>query len=161
MLCTNFDVAKHLVNGNMDIITEIIWPHFRCNEVYVSVHVDFSPDGIHVIKPMLIQFPAKYSYETTERQMLPIIQSWASTIDKMQDCVVDYAVIYLGSRLFAAARACVVHRHGRSVDGIQIEELDCSKLTGKVPCNGDALNEIARLWEHEWITLGGLSHIIQ
>lgn len=153
MLRSNIDVAKGLVNGNMGIITEIIWPHFRHDQVYdsdiPSVRIDFGQDGIHLIKPMSIQFPAKYSYGTAERRMLPIILSWASTVHKMQGCTVDYAVIYLGSRLFAAGQAYVALSRGRSLNGIQIEELDCSKLTGKVPCNSDALDEMERLRKQE------------
>ncbi|KAG8276940.1 hypothetical protein J6590_053748 [Homalodisca vitripennis] len=68
----------------------------------------FGPDCVHMIKPISVQFPAKYSYGTAERRMLPIILSWASTVHKMQGCTVDHAVIYLGSRLFAAGQAYVV-----------------------------------------------------
>ena len=72
-------------------------------------------------------------------RMLPLIVSWASSEHILQVCTVEYAV----SRLFAARRL------GRSLDGIWIE-LDCSMYTGKVPCNGEALNEMIRLREHEW-----------
>ena len=37
----------------------------------------------------------------------------------------------------------------RALSGIQIEELDISKLTGRVPCNGNALEEMARLRENK------------
>ncbi|GBP69404.1 hypothetical protein EVAR_54823_1 [Eumeta japonica] len=72
---------------------------------------------------------AKYSYGTAERRMLPLVLSWASTVHKMQGCTVDHAVIYLGSRLFAAGQAYVALSRCRSLEGIRIEELDCSKLT--------------------------------
>ena len=39
---------------------------------------------------------------------------------KIQGCTVDYAVIYLGSRLLAAGQPHVALSHGRSLDGIQI-----------------------------------------
>ncbi|GFY61607.1 ATP-dependent DNA helicase [Trichonephila inaurata madagascariensis] len=77
--------------------------------------------------------------------MLPLILSWASTVHKMQGCMVDHVAIYLGSRLFAAGQAYVALSRGRSLDGIQIEELDCSELTCRVPCNGEALHEMIRL----------------
>ncbi|GFR06819.1 ATP-dependent DNA helicase PIF1 [Trichonephila clavata] len=148
MLRSNIDLAKGLVNGNMGFITYITWPHFQRDQVYDtvirSVHIDFGSDGIHLIKPISIQFPAKYSYGTAERRMLPLILSWASTVHKMQGCTVDHAVVFLGSRLFAAGQAYVALSRGRSLDGIRIEELDCSKLTGRVPCNGEALDEIIR-----------------
>ena len=77
--------------------------------------------------------------------MLPLILSWASTVDKMQGSTVDYAVIYLGRKLFAAGQAYVALSRVKSLDGLLIEELDCSKLTGKVPCNNEALQEMDRI----------------
>ena len=38
----------------------------------------------------------------------------------------------------------------RALSGIQIKELDISKLTGRLPCNGNALEEMARLREKKW-----------
>ena len=32
----------------------------------------------------------------------------------------------------------------RSLDGLGIQELDCTKLTGKKPCNNEALAEMER-----------------
>lgn len=110
-----------------------------------SVCIDFASNGVHLIKLISIQFLAKYSYGTAERRMLPIILSWASTVHKMQGSTVDHAIIYLGSRLFAAGQAYVALSRCRSLDGIQIEELDCSKLTGKTPSNNEALDEMERL----------------
>ncbi|GFW16816.1 uncharacterized protein TNCV_2759441 [Trichonephila clavipes] len=43
-----------------------------------------------------------------------------------------------------AGQAYVVLSLVKSLDGALIEELDCSKLTGKVPCNNEALQEIDR-----------------
>ncbi|GBP55250.1 hypothetical protein EVAR_24446_1 [Eumeta japonica] len=39
---------------------------------------------------------------------------------------------------------------GRSLNGVQIEELNCSKLTGKVPCDSDASDQMVRLRRREW-----------
>lgn len=149
MLRSNVDVAKGLVNGAIGHITEIIWPYYRRAQLYdsdiPSVRVDFGNDGIHTIQPKAIQFPAKFNHGTVERRMLPIVLSWASTVHKMQGTTVDHAVIYLGPKLFAAGQAYVALSRVRSLAGLQIEELDCSKLTSKKPCNIDALNEMNRM----------------
>ncbi|KAL4098217.1 hypothetical protein QTP88_022861 [Uroleucon formosanum] len=111
--------------------------------------VDFGVDGIHLIKPKSIQFPAKFSYGTAERRMLPLILSWASTAHKMQGTTVDYAVVvYLGQKLFVQSQAYVIISRVRSLDGLRIEELDASKITGKTSCNVDALDEIERMRQH-------------
>lgn len=49
-------------------------------------------------------------------------------VHKVQGCTIDYAVIYLVSRLLATGSVYVALRRKRSVDGIQIEEFvptDC------------------------------------
>lgn len=149
MLRSNIDVSRGLVNGAIGFVTEIIWPHFRRGQLYEndipSVRIDFGRDGSHVIQPKAIQFPALYSYGTAERRMLPLILSWASTVHKMQGSTVDYAVVYLGPKLFAEGQAYVSLSRVRSLDGLRIEELDNSKLTGRKPCNNDALSEMDRM----------------
>ncbi|GFQ95677.1 ATP-dependent DNA helicase [Trichonephila clavata] len=150
MLRYNVDVSKGLVNGAIGHITEIIWPCFRRAQMYdtdiPSVRIDFGKDGAHLIQPKTVQFPAKYSHGTAERRMLPIILCWAcGTVHKMQGSTVDHAVVYLGSKLFAAGQAYVALSRVKSLEGLLIEELDCSKLTCKRPCNNDALNEMHRL----------------
>lgn len=99
MLRSNIDQTKGLVNGAIGFITEIIWPHYRREQMYEtdipSESVDFDRIGTHVIQPKTIQFPAKFSYGTAERRMLPLILSWASTVHKLQGSTVDYAVVYL------------------------------------------------------------------
>ncbi|CAG9761349.1 unnamed protein product [Ceutorhynchus assimilis] len=135
MLRSNIDITKGLVNGAIGFVTEIIWPHFRRTQIYEtdipSVRVDFGKDGIQVIQPKTIQFPAKFSYGTAERRMLPLIFSWATTVHKMQGSTVENAVIYLGPKLFEEGQTCVALSRVKSLNGLRIEELDCAKLTGK------------------------------
>ena len=149
MLRSNVDVRRGLVNGAIGCVEEIIWPAFRRGQMYdtdiPSVRVNFEKDGVHVIEPKTIQFPGLHNYGTIERRMLPLVLCWACTVHKMQGCTVDYAVIYLGMHLFAAGQAYVALSRVRSLDGLRIQALDLSKLTGKTPCNKDALEEMNRM----------------
>lgn len=110
-----------------------------------SVRIDFGRDGTHLIEPISIQFAALLNYGTIERRQLPIILCWACTVHKMKECTVDRAVVYLGPKLFKKGQAYVALSRVRSLDGLRIEELDCSKLSGKTPCNEDALKEMERM----------------
>ncbi|KAF8774477.1 hypothetical protein HNY73_017024 [Argiope bruennichi] len=75
-------------------------------------------------EPISVQFSTKRSYGTAERRMLPLIRSWASTVHTMQGSAVNYAVIYLGRKLFSAGQAYVALSRVKSLDGLLIEELD-------------------------------------
>jgi len=110
-----------------------------------SVKIDFGSSVTHLIQPQTIQFPARYSYGTAERKMLPLILSWATTVHKMQRSTVDSAVIYLGRKMFAGGQAYVSLSRVRSLDGLRITELDYSKLTRDKACNTAALNEMDHL----------------
>ncbi|KAG5666270.1 hypothetical protein PVAND_017605 [Polypedilum vanderplanki] len=153
MLRSNINVETGLVNGAIGTISEIIWPYFRRDQMYdtdiPSVRVDFGRDGIHLIQPRSVQFPALRNYGTIERRMLPLILCWACTAHKMQGCTVDYAVVHLGSELFTKGQAYVALSRVRSLDGLRIDELDCSKLTGKTPCNEDAIKEMERMRQYQ------------
>ncbi|GFX27046.1 hypothetical protein TNCV_439521 [Trichonephila clavipes] len=48
----------------------------------------------------------------------------------MQECTVDHAVVHLGPALFATVQVYVTLNRVRSLGGLRIVELDCSKLTG-------------------------------
>ncbi|CAH2095502.1 unnamed protein product [Euphydryas editha] len=104
----------------MGIITEIIWQKFCRDQIYdshiPSVRISFGQDGVRLIKPTSIQFPAKYSYGTAERRMLPKILTWTSTVHKIQDCTVDNATIYLCSRWFTVGQDYITLSRGRSLN---------------------------------------------
>ncbi|XP_076285563.1 ATP-dependent DNA helicase PIF1-like [Lasioglossum baleicum] len=149
MLRSNINIEKGLVNGAMGTITEIVWPLFSRDQMYdtdiPSVRIDFGRDGNHLITPKSIQFPALRNYGTIERTQLPLILCWACTVHKMQGCTEDHAVVYLGYALFAKGQAYVALSRVRSLDGLRIQKLDCSKLTGKTPCNEHAMKEMERM----------------
>ncbi|GFV83398.1 ATP-dependent DNA helicase [Trichonephila clavipes] len=63
----------------------------------------------------------------------------------MEGSTVDYAAVYFGSKLFAAGQAYVALSRVISLEGLLIEELDCSKLIDKRPCHNDAFHEMNRL----------------
>ena len=63
----------------------------------------------------------------------------------MQGCTEDHAVVYLGPALFAKGQAYVALSRVRSLDGLRIVELECSKLTGKTPCSENAMKEMERM----------------
>ncbi|GFX96447.1 ATP-dependent DNA helicase [Trichonephila clavipes] len=121
MLRSSINIEQGLVNGAMGFIIEIVWPSFSCDQIYdtdiLSVRIDFSKDGIHLIKSKSIQFSVLRNYETIERTQLPLILCWACTVHKMQGYSVDHAVVYLGPALLQAtildrvlgARAAGVH----------------------------------------------------
>jgi ATP-dependent exoDNAse (exonuclease V) alpha subunit len=153
MLRSNINLQKGLVNGSMGNIIEIVWPYFRRDQMYdedvPSVLVDFGRDGVHLIEPRSVQFPALLNYGTVERRMLPMILCWACTVHKMQGCTVDYAVVDLGKSLFKEGQAYVALSRIRSLEGVRIVDLDCNKLTGKNPCNEDAIREMERMRNYQ------------
>lgn len=148
ILRTNSNVSQGLVNQVIENITEITWPNFARDQLYdeyipSSVRIDFGKDGIQKIEP--IQFPAMRSYGTAERRILPLILSWAVTAHKLQGSAVEYGVVYLGPRLLAKGQAYVTLSRVKSLEGLRIEELDCSQFMGTTLCNTDALKEMQRM----------------
>ncbi len=148
MLRKNIDTMKGLVNGAIGTITEIVWPLYRRGQIYendipaVRIHFDGVNNETHLIEPHNVQFPAKFSYGTIERRMLPLILSWATTSHKMQGTTVDYAVIDLGHSVFAQGQAYVSLSRVKSLEGLKINNLKYEKL---LLCNKAALNEMARM----------------
>jgi ATP-dependent exoDNAse (exonuclease V) alpha subunit len=97
----------------------------------------------HQIDAMTVQFLAKFSCGTAERQMLPLILCWGCTVHKMQGTTVCTAVVNLmGAKLFAPGQAYVALSRVRSLNGLRLEESDCGKLTNKNTANTDALKKM-------------------
>ena len=63
----------------------------------------------------------------------------------MQGCTVDHADVYLGPALFAKGQAYLALSHIRSLYGLKIVDLKCSKLIGKTPCNKNAMKEMEHI----------------
>ncbi|GFU66189.1 ATP-dependent DNA helicase [Trichonephila clavipes] len=97
------------------------------------------------IEPISVQFLVNRSYGTTERRVLQLMLSWALTVHKMQSSIVYYAVIYIARKPPAARQAYVALSRVKSFDTELIEKPDCTKLTGKVPCNNEVLQEVDRM----------------
>jgi hypothetical protein len=64
---------------------------------------------------MTVQFPAKFSSGTAERQMLPLILCWGCTLHKMQGTSVH------GSSQFGLSRV-------KLLNGLRLDELDCDLI---------------------------------
>lgn len=62
-----------------------------------------------------------------------------------QGSTVHYAAVNLGSKLLADGQVYVAVSRVRSLDGLEINELDFSKLTGTQPCKNNASAELQRL----------------
>jgi ATP-dependent exoDNAse (exonuclease V) alpha subunit len=89
---------------------------------------------------MTVQFPAKFSCGTAERQMLPLILCWGCTVHKMQGTTVCTAVVNLmEAKLIAPGQVYVALSRVRSLNGLRLEEPDCGKLTNKNTAYTDAL----------------------
>ncbi len=65
----------------------------------------------------------------------------------MQGSTIDHTVIYLGPKLFTDGQAYIALSRVRSLEGLQVEELDCKMLTGDKPYDKKAIMEMNRLRE--------------
>lgn len=135
MLRYNIEVTKGLVNGAIGNITAIIWIYFHRGQLYKedipAVKIDFGSDGIHILHPKTIQFSGH----------VQLRNCWMTDANYYSNTV-DQAVVYLSQKFYAKDQAYVSLNRVKSLDGLQIEELDNPKLTGKKPCN----NEVLKKW---------------
>lgn len=149
MLKTNLDIAKKLVNGAIGNITEIMWPHFRRDQMYEtdipSVRVNFENGvGEHVIYTAIKEFDASGN-SIAERYMLPLVLSWASTGHKMQGSTLNREVAYLSNHWNCKGLAYVILSRARSLQSIRLEALNPIELVGTRPCNLAAKEEMERM----------------
>ena len=79
-LRSNINVEQGLVNGVVDVITEIVWPLFHRDQIYdidiLFIRIDFGKGGIHLMKLKSIQFSSLQNHETIDRAQLPLILYW-------------------------------------------------------------------------------------
>ncbi|GFQ93185.1 ATP-dependent DNA helicase [Trichonephila clavata] len=117
----------------LDILQKSYGPAFGRAQMYdtdiPTVRIDFGKDGAHLFNPRLCSFLQNIVTALAERRMLQLYYVGRCTVHKMQGSTVDHAVVYLGSKLFAAGQAYVALSRVKSLEGLLIEELDCSKLT--------------------------------
>ena len=59
---------------------------------------------------------------------LPLIYSWAITIHKSQGLTLENAIIDIGSNIFADGQTYVALSRVKSLDGLYLTSLDCSKI---------------------------------
>ncbi|GBL72506.1 hypothetical protein AVEN_115416-1 [Araneus ventricosus] len=88
--------------------------------------------------------PYSYNFQQNAITVLPKeecfhILSWTSTVHRM------HSRLCSNISRFEEDQAYVVLSRVKSMDGLRIEDLDCSKLTGKKPCNITALAETDRM----------------
>src|SRR5690606_3961474 len=111
--------------------------------------IDFGRNGVHNIAPRIVEFPSLRDYGDIQRRQLPLVLCFACTVHKMQGSTVDCAVVHLGKKLFADGQAYVALSRVRSLDGLRIEELDCTKLAGTIPCNNEAIEIMEKMRRYQ------------
>jgi hypothetical protein len=124
----------------MCAITEIIWPLYRRDQLYdqdiPKEKIDFGETCVRQIDATTVQFPAKFSCETAERQMLTV--NFMLEIGDAQyiKCTVCTPLVNLmGAKLFAPGKAYVALSRVRSLIELRMEEPDCGKLINKNTAN--------------------------
>ncbi len=150
MLRYNINTKLGLVNGAMGNLNQIIWPHFRRDQVdetdIPNVQIKF--DNIEkeqTITPRNVKFETTKKSLGAERRMLPLLPCYGLTVHKMQGSTVDRAVLDLEPAVFQRGQVYVALSRVRSLDGVVIRSLDCSKHKGRTNCNVQALEEMLRL----------------
>lgn len=150
MLRYNVDVSKGLVNGSIGTIEEIEFPGWRRIQLHKEdiprVRIQFDNDiGNHWINPITVNFDAKLGYGSVERRMLPLVPCYACTVHRLQGSTLERAVVNLGPKYFKPGQKFVALSRCKTLDGIEIDEIDPEGLlTGNV-CDDEALEELERL----------------
>lgn len=118
LLLINLDFAAGLVNGSRGIVLE-------CQPN--SVKVQFLNGEIREI--------TSYTWEVKkdkkiigEKNQIPLILAWATTIHASQGSTIDYAELNLGSSLFEPGQAYVALSRIRCLSGLYISQLDYTKI---------------------------------
>lgn len=117
ILTKNLDVDCGLVNGARGIVVE-------CAADYIRVKF---------LNNMVVNIaPIAYEYEDEVvracRWQYPLILGWATSIHKQQGSTLDYAIIDLGTSIFAPGQAYVALSRCKTVQGLFIVNLIPEKL---------------------------------
>ena len=130
MLTYNLNIEQGLVNGNRGIV-------INCCDDYVDVL--FTNGMVTKI------YKHTFNYETDDyvfnREQLPLILCFATSIHKSQGISLDYCVMDLGQSLFLPGLAYVALSRVRSLDGVLIEKFSPEKIK----CNQEALEYVKKI----------------
>jgi ATP-dependent DNA helicase PIF1 len=119
MLTCNLDIDLGLVNGSRGVVKS-------CDSEAVEI---LFKNGINTRIGMYANDFDDGRVKMTRNQ-IPLILAWAISIHKSQGATLDYAIVDLGSSIFAAGMGYVALSRVRTLDGLLLSNFIPSKLYG-------------------------------